>query len=341
MKAKIIYSTLPGLILSAGVTASAFLAERIEIMLAGRAWLEPLVLAILLGSVVRTGLKPPASCDRGIRFASKSLLEAAVVLMGATIGFDAIFSAGGTLLGGIVATVFATIAISFCLGRALGLPHRMALLVACGNAICGNSAIAAVAPVIDAESDDVATAIAFTAVLGIAVVLLLPVVASGLHLSPQAGGALAGLTVYAVPQVLAAAAPMGPAAVQLGTLVKLVRVLMLGPVLALLSLLKRRTEAELTNGGRGHMLHDILPGFILGFFALATLRTCAVLPDAFVARAHGASDLLTVIAMAGLGLEVDVRQVTAAGARVSFTVIASLAVLGCISLYVIHAGGLA
>lgn len=81
----------------------------------------------------------------------------------------------------------------------------MAMLVACGNAICGNSAIAAVAPVINAESDDIATSIAFTAVLGIVVVIALPVAAHHLHLSPYAGGALAGLTVYAVPQVVAMA----------------------------------------------------------------------------------------------------------------------------------------
>jgi hypothetical protein len=73
------------------------------------------------------------------------------------------------------------------LGRAFGLPPKMAVLVACGNAICGNSAIAAVAPVIDAESDDVATAIAFTAVLGVAVVIALPIVAHALHPSAAAG----------------------------------------------------------------------------------------------------------------------------------------------------------
>ncbi len=106
----------------------------------------------------------------------------------------------------------------------------MAVLVACGNSICGNSAIAAVAPVIGADGEDVAASIAFTAVLGVVVVLSLPLACPLLHLSGLQYGALAGLTVYAVPQVLAAAAPLGAVAVQIGTLVKLVRVLMLGPV---------------------------------------------------------------------------------------------------------------
>src|SRR5690606_37559890 len=101
------------------------------------------------------------------------------------------------------------------------------VLVACGNSICGNSAIAAVAPVIGATSRDVAASIAFTAVLGIGMVLSLPLLVPLLDLSETQFGVLAGLTVYAVPQVLAATTPVGALSVQLGTLVKLVRVLML------------------------------------------------------------------------------------------------------------------
>jgi uncharacterized integral membrane protein (TIGR00698 family) len=118
---------------------------------------------------------------------------------------------------------------TYGLGRLFGLPRRMAARIACGNSICGNSAIAAVAPVIGADGEDVSAAIAFPAVLGVIVVLGLPLLAPFLHLSGTQYGALAGLTVYAVPQVLAATAPIGTIAIQMGTLVKLVRVLMLGP----------------------------------------------------------------------------------------------------------------
>ena len=113
----------------------------------------------------------------------------------------------------------------------------MAILVACGNSICGNSAIAAVAPVIGADSDDVASSISFTAVLGVIVVLTLPLLVPILHLSLTQYGVLAGLTVYAVPQVLAATLPIGALSNQVGTVVKLVRVLMLGPVVLGFSLL--------------------------------------------------------------------------------------------------------
>src|SRR6202162_621297 len=112
--------------------------------------------------------------------------------------------------------------------RAVGLPIRLSILVACGNSICGNSAIAAVAPVIGADSDDIASSISFTAVLGVVVVLGLPLLVPILQLSLTQYGVLAGLTVYAVPQVLAATLPIGELSNQVGTVVKLVRVLMLG-----------------------------------------------------------------------------------------------------------------
>ena len=91
-----------------------------------------------------------------------------------------------------------SILVSHALGRALGLKPKLALLVACGNSICGNSAIAAVAPVIEADSEDVVTAIAMTAVLGVGVVLLLPLLIGLLGLSYYQYGVLAGMTVYAV-----------------------------------------------------------------------------------------------------------------------------------------------
>ncbi len=332
--------TWPGLTLCGAVGLAALCLEHLEAVLSGRAWLEGLVLAIVIGTILRTAWKPPHRFQWGIHFASKTLLEAAVVIMGATVSFGTIAAAGTPLLLGIAATVFATIGLSFALGRALRLPPKMALLIACGNSICGNSAIAAVAPVIDADGDVVATAIAFTAVLGIAVVLLLPPLAHGLGLGSTASGVLAGLTVYAVPQVFAAASPMGVAAVQTGTVVKLVRVLMLGPVVTLLSLLKvgRDTAPQTRDADQKAPL---LPGFILAFLALATARSMGFMPESAVEPAHALSNVLTIVSMAGLGLGVDLRHVTAAGPRVSLAVTLSLLALGVFALAVIRLAGLA
>lgn len=345
-----IRETLPGLALCALVAGLAVLLERLEVLATGRPWLEALVIAIALGAAIRTLWPLPAGLEPGIRCAAKTVLELAVIAMGATISFGAILDAGLPLMAAIVVTVAGAIGASFLLGRLLGLPGKMALLVACGNAICGNSAIAAVAPVIDADSDDVATSIAFTAVLGIAVVIALPFIAAAVHLSPAAGGILAGLTVYAVPQVLAAAGPMGAAAVQIGTLVKLVRVLMLGPIVALLSLVMARKAVAAENGEAGKesgnpprrlSLLQLVPPFILAFLGLATAHSLGLLPDAAVAPAHAASNLLTVLAMAGLGLGVDLRSVSAAGPRVVCVVTASLLLLGAMAFLVLRLIGIA
>ena len=337
---------LPGVLLCLGVTAASFGLERIEAHLAGRAWLEALVLAILVGTAIRTAWTPGPRWVAGISFCAKILLEIAVVLLGASVSARTVLAAGPGLLLGIAGVVVAAIAASYGLGRLLGLPHRMATLIACGNSICGNSAIAAVAPVIGADGEDVAASVAFTAVLGVVVVLTLPLAVPLLHLSGLQYGALAGLTVYAVPQVLAATAPVGAVAVQLGTLVKLVRVLMLGPVVLGLSLLTRRMRDETdqaphgTAGGRlapGRLpLHKLLPWFIVGFLCLAGLRSAGAVPQGALAPTASVANWLTVISMAALGLGTDLRVVARAGARVTAAVTLSMLVLGAISLGLIR-----
>ena len=200
---------LPGVVLCAAVVLGAEILQEAEAAVFGRAWLEALVLAILIGTILRTLWNPPATMQPGIGFSAKMLLEIAVMLLGASISGQAVLQLGGWMLAGIVIVVTVAIAASFGIGRVLGLPRRMALLVAVGNSICGNSAIAAVAPVIGASSKDVASSIAFTAVLGVVVVISLPLSIAALHLSQGQYGVLAGLTVYAVPQVLAATIPVG------------------------------------------------------------------------------------------------------------------------------------
>jgi uncharacterized integral membrane protein (TIGR00698 family) len=334
------------------VTVAAWGLQAVEQRLTGRAWLESLVLAILVGAAVRTAWTPGAAWRPGIEFSAKPLLEIAVVLLGASVSAATLLAAGPALLVGIAAIVALAIPMSYGLGRLLRLPRRMATLIACGNSICGNSAIAAVAPVIGADGEDVSAAIAFTAVLGVAVVLGLPLLSDALHMSELRFGALAGLTVYAVPQVLAATAPAGALAVQIGTLVKLVRVLMLGPVCLVLSLITRRlrqapgeapphvTAGERPAAGR-LALHRLVPWFILGFLALVAARSVGAIPHAALAPMARIAGLLTVISMAALGLGTDLRVVARAGGRVTAAVTLSLLGLGLISLALIRVVGLA
>ena len=330
-------SRLPGILLCLAVTLAAMALERIEAITLGGKWLEALVLAILAGTALRTLWTPGPRFKPGISFSAKMLLEIAVVLLGASVSARTVLAAGPSLLLGIALIVIIAITVSYGLGRALGLPHRMAVLVACGNSICGNSAIAAVAPVIGADGKDVASSIAFTAVLGVAVVLLLPLLAPLLSLSGLQYGVLAGLTVYAVPQVLAATAPIGAVAVQMGTLVKLMRVLMLGPVVLVFTLLPNNTGAV---GRNKLVLHRLIPWFIIGFVALAALRSADLLPAAALPPAATAATWLTIISMAALGLSTDLRVVAKAGGPVTAAVTLSLLALLAMSLGLIHVLGI-
>jgi uncharacterized integral membrane protein (TIGR00698 family) len=343
---------LPGILLCVSVSASAVILERLEVRAFGRAWLEALVLAILVGATVRTFWSPGTRWLGGIKFSAKTLLEIAVLLLGCSISVQTAIAIGPGLLGGISAVVLIAIGASYGISKLLGLPHRMATLVACGNSICGNSAIAAVAPVIGADGDDVSTSIAFTAVLGVIVVLGLPFLPVLVHLSRMQYGVLAGLTVYAVPQVLAAAAPLGPVALQIGTLVKLVRVLMLGPVVLMLSLLARpwRDEPDaaapqVTAGDRSvarelPSLHKMIPWYIAGFLVLAGLRSADMVPQAMLAPIAAMANLSMVVSMAALGLGTDLRSVARAGVRVTTAVALSLLVLGFISFGLIRLLGI-
>nr|WP_307437808.1 putative sulfate exporter family transporter [Labrys monachus] len=329
---------VPGLGLCIVVTALAMAAQLVEARIFGKAWLEALVLAILIGALIRTFASPAARFSHGITFGAKTLLEVAVVLLGASVSAAAIADAGPALILGIFGVVATSILFSFGIGRGLGLPYRMALLVACGNSICGNSAIAAAAPVIGADGKDVAASIAFTAVLGVAAVIGLPLLVPALGLSAGQYGVLAGLTVYAVPQVLAATAPVAALSVQIGTLVKLTRVLMLGPVILVLALIGegQRKLAHAADAAAGSVrarpsLGQIVPWFIVGFLVMMALRSFGLLPQASLEPIASAANTLTILSMAALGLTVDIRAVAKAGPRVTSTVILSLLGLGAIS----------
>jgi uncharacterized integral membrane protein (TIGR00698 family) len=316
------------------VTFAATLLQAIETGVAGQAYLEALVLAILLGVAIRTFWTPGLRFEPGIVFCAKILLEVAVVLLGASVSVRTVLALGPSLLVGIALIVAIAIGASYGICRLLGITQRMAILIACGNSICGNSAIAAVAPIIGADGDDIAASIAFTAVLGVVVVLLLPLLVPLLALSLTQYGVLAGLTVYAVPQVLAATLPIGALSNQVGTVVKLVRVLMLGPVVLGLSLI-----AGGLRGGKARVrpaLHELVPWFIAGFLAVLAIRSAGLVPAPALPAIKTTAALLTTISMAALGLGVDVRVVARAGVRVTAAVTLSLIVLCAISLGLIR-----
>ena len=303
----------PGLALVIAVALAAHWLAAFEVRTWGRTFVDPLVLAILIGLITRAALGARESLEIGISFAAKDVLEVAVVLLGASVNLAAMQAAGLPLALGLVVFVATSVVMGIGIGRTLGLSPQLAVLIACGNAICGNSAIAAVAPSINASREDTASAVAFTALLGMLAVFALPLLMIPLGLTHQGFGVVAGSTVYAVPQVLAAAYPVSDAAGEMATLVKLTRVLLLGPVvIAIAAWWRRSTHADVdATASRGLWV----PWFILGFAVVAALRATGLLSIANAELASEGAHRLTLAAMAGLGLSVDLREVRRVGAR--------------------------
>ena len=326
---------IPGVLLCIAIAGVSAALEAGERRLFEHPYVEALVLAILLGMAVRSFWNPPLRWQAGIAFSAKQLLEVAVMLLGASISFAAVAASGAALLGAIAATVIVTLALSYGISRMLGLPTRLSILIACGNSICGNSAIAAVAPVIGANRDEIASSISFTAILGVVMVLGLPLLIPLLQLSATQYGILAGLTVYAVPQVLAATVPAGLVSTQIGTLVKLMRVLMLGPIVVSFSLLAPRLNGGARSTATAGFFR-LVPWFILGFLALSVLRSLDIVPATIVGPLTEITGFLTVVSMAALGLGVDVRVLATVGGRVTAAVTLSLVLLLAISIGLIH-----
>ncbi|GGE53201.1 UPF0324 membrane protein [Agaricicola taiwanensis] len=314
----------PGLALAVGVAVAARGLATVEAWLFGQAWVSDLVLALLIGSLIHLAYGLPERLKPGATFGAKTLLEIAIVLLGATMNLAVMGQQEFALAGLVAGFVVAAVAIGYVIGRALGLEPRLAALVACGNAICGNSAILAAAPVIRAKAHEIAAALAFTALIGLGTVLVLPLIRALIGMQDISYGILAGLTVYAVPQVLAAASAGGAVSVQVGAMVKLMRVLMLGPVIIALGLAS----------GRGAPAGDrprLVPAFIIGFVALAALRAFGLIPEVLITPMGEASEVLSLVAMAALGLVVNLRTVGHAGGRVLAAGVLSLTALALMS----------
>lgn len=328
----------PGVALCLLITALSLGVQAIETRSFGHPYVEALVVAILLGMAVRAFWRPGKRWQAGIAFSAKQLLEVAVMLLGASLSLAAIARSGPLLLLVVVATVAIALAFSYGVSRMLGLSNKMSILIACGNSICGNSAIAAVAPVIGANSEDVGASISFTAILGVLTVLGLPLLIPLFDLSASQYGILAGLTVYAVPQVLAATVPIGIVSTQIGTLVKLLRVLLLGPVVIALSIFSRKIRGEgsmAMTAGSSNLLTWV-PWFIPGFLLFAAARSLDLIPDVAILPIAKTAGFLTIVSMAALGLGVDLMLIGRIGGRVTAAVTLSLGVLILVSLALVR-----
>lgn len=326
---------IPGVALCIVASAFAISFEQLEAWAVGAAYVDALVLAMLVGIGCRAflGLRP--AWLPGLEFCAKTCLEIAVALLGLSISVKTLAALNLTLFAGVLAVVVCSLLIGYAIGRSLGLSIPVAILIASGNSICGNSAIVAVASALNARPDDVGLAIVATAVVGLIPVLMLPAFGAAAHLSSAQYGAVAGLAVYAVPQVISVSAPLGLASLQIATLVKMTRVVTLSPLVMFLSM---RNSSDRNRNIKSSTLTIVgtIPWFIFGFVFMGAARVLNLVPAIVVEPALSVAKMLTMLSMAGLGFHIDLNKLDVSPTSVLATASLAAAALCGISVAFVY-----
>lgn len=317
----------PGLLVTAASVAAAFVLH----------WLLPLIgvltWSVLLGAVAaNVNLLPPAAAP-GLKVAVRTLLRVGIVLLGFSLSLMSIASLGWQVVLLVVVTLLATLLFTTWLGLRLRLGRARSLLIATGFAICGASAIAAMEEQSEASEDDVAMAVAMVTIFGTAAMVAVPLLQAPLGLTDQQLGIWAGASIHEVGQVVAAAGPAGSAAVATAVVVKLTRVLLLAPVVAGVSVLRRRSAAAGSTVGRRP---PVVPVFVLCFLGCVVVGSLGILPETVLDLIAHAQTLALAAALFALGTAVSLPAlVRSGGTALSLGAVSTVVVAG-VSLAGVH-----
>lgn len=277
--------------------------------------LSAMLVAILLGAVLANVLPTDhrlmVAARPGLAISARRLLRAGVVLLGLQLVLGDILALGWPTVVGVVVIVAGTMAATLAMGRLLKVGGTQTLLVAGGFSICGAAAVAGIDGVLSKRKDEeAATAVALVVVFGTLMIALMPSLAFALHLDPRTAGIWTGASTHEVAQVVAAAGIIGPDALKVAVLVKLARVLMLAPVLAVISFRQRSAGLE-----PGAARPPLVPLFVAGFIAMVAVRSLGVLPSSVVDLAKLVQGWLLGAAMFALGTSVHASVLRRTGTR--------------------------
>lgn len=282
------------------------------------------VIAILAGMVITMFIKNKEGLDAGIKFTSKKILQYAVVLLGFGLNLSVILETGKQSMPIILATITVSLVIAFILHKVMRIPGNISTLVGVGSSICGGSAIAATAPVIDADDEEVAQAISVIFFFNVLAAVVFPHLGSLLSFSTTSGdafGIFAGTAVNDTSSVTAAASTwdnmwnLGSATLDKAVTVKLTRTLAIIPITLVLAFLRTRKSNK--NGNKVDF-KKIFPFFILYFILASVITTIAVncsVPLSFFTPFKDLSKFLIILAMAAIGLNTDIVKLVRTGGK--------------------------
>lgn len=310
---KKLVSPIPGFALALALAAvSKFIESKLPIHLIGAS-----VIALLLGMVINSIWKPTRVFSDGLKFTSKKVLKFAIILLGASLNIGVVLQVGKLSLLVMVFTLLTCFGGGYFVGRALKINWKLSNLISAGTGICGGSAIAAIAPVIDADDTDVAYAISATFLFDMAMILLFPIMGRAMGLSDMAYGLWAGTAVNDTSSVVAAGYAFSEAAGDFATMVKLTRTLSIIPTVIVFSLVSARLGRREAGADAGKTkklkLGKIIPWFILGFVALTIVNSTGFIPNGISSGMKDISKFLMVTALAAIGLNTSFKDMKKSG----------------------------
>lgn len=295
--------------------------------------LPVLTLAVILGigtaNIPGLAARSAGTWRPGLAFAGKHLMRVGIVLLGLKLSLDQIAALGWSSVGLIAAVVLLSFAGTYALGRAFRLGGDTPLLIATGFSICGASAIGAMAAVKGTRDKDTVLPVALVTLCGTLAIGVLPLLMAPLGLGPLEFGQWVGAGVHDVGQVVATAQTAGAVALGAAVVVKLTRVLMLAPMVAAASILERRRSAS-PSGPRGKAA-PLVPLFVLGFLAMALLRTTGVAGSSVVELGAVLQDLALGLALFGLGSSVRIHELLDTGLRATVMALCSWALIAALA----------
>lgn len=285
------------------------------------------VIAILLGMIITLFIKDKGKLENGIKFTSKKILQYAVILLGFGLNLNIIFETGKQSLPIILATISTSLIIAFILCRVMHIPGKISTLVGVGSSICGGSAIAATAPVIDADDEEVAQAISVIFFFNVLAAIIFPNLGKLIGFDTTCGdafGIFAGTAVNDTSSVTAAASTwdnmwnLGSATLDKAVTVKLTRTLAIIPITLVLAFIRTRKESGNSESGSKVSLKQIFPFFILYFIAASIITTiavnCGVSAD-FFSPIKDLSKFFIILAMAAIGLNTNIVKLVKTGGK--------------------------
>jgi uncharacterized integral membrane protein (TIGR00698 family) len=297
---------IPGLLAAAAVAAVAVICAHV-VPLVGAP-----VFAIVLGVAIRAVGPLPAACKPGVAFSARMVLQAAIVVSGFALSLVTVIRTGLGTLPVTLGTIAVALLLAPVLGRLLRLDAALRTLVGVGTAICGASAIAAVASVIEPEEADVALSIATVFFYNIIAVLVFPPIGHALGLTQQAFGLWAGTAINDTSSVVAAGYVYGRDAGDHATIVKLTRATLILPIVAAIALWRSRARGR----ARARVpWKRIVPWFILWFLAAALVNSSGVVPASWHDPIATVAVFMISVALAAIGLQTELARLLRAGTR--------------------------